>query len=254
MNGHYDCCSILLEKAQQRNELKLLLSNADLEGDLPIHLCAGRGHLDILRLLLQYDAVLTESNKEKKTVLHFAASQGRVEMTQFILQNVNYEFINQQDIDGNTALHVAAMNDRDSIVRLLIEYKADPNIRNNNGERPYDIAVAGKSQEAIRVLEPFNTKKSIYTIYYYYYYLLFICIDFTYRDGTFERGLFRGMKIAVPDIIEGEDADRTRDWAFFQYALRPRAPELFAVEDKNTHRYVVYRTITPETDEYILLL
>lgn len=250
MNGHYDCCSILLEKAQQRNELKLLLSNADLEGDLPIHLCAGRGHLDILRLLLQYDAVLTESNKEKKTVLHFAASQGRVEMTQFILQNVNYEFINQQDIDGNTALHVAAMNDRDSIVRLLIEYKADPNIRNNNGERPYDIAVAGKSQEAIRVLEPFNTKKSIYTIYY----LLFICIDFTYRDGTFERGLFRGMKIAVPDIIEGEDADRTRDWAFFQYALRPRAPELFAVEDKNTHRYVVYRTITPETDEYILLL
>lgn len=177
MNGHYDCCSILLEKAQQRNELKLLLSNADLEGDLPIHLCAGRGHLDILRLLLQYDAVLTESNKEKKTVLHFAASQGRVEMTQFILQNVNYEFINQQDIDGNTALHVAAMNDRDSIVRLLIEYKADPNIRNNNGERPYDIAVAGKSQEAIRVLEPFNTKKSIYTIYY----LLLLSIIYLYR-------------------------------------------------------------------------
>lgn len=181
MNGHYDCCSILLEKAQQRNELKLLLSNADLEGDLPIHLCAGRGHLDILRLLLQYDAVLTESNKEKKTVLHFAASQGRVEMTQFILQNVNYEFINQQDIDGNTALHVAAMNDRDSIVRLLIEYKADPNIRNNNGERPYDIAVAGKSQEAIRVLEPFNTKKSIYTIYYIIlYYIIYYLLSIIY--------------------------------------------------------------------------
>ena len=43
-------------------------------------------------------------------------------------------------VDGNTALHVAAKNNNKVMVKLLLAFKADPNIKNENNETPSDLA------------------------------------------------------------------------------------------------------------------
>jgi ankyrin repeat protein len=47
--------------------------------------------------------------------------------------------MNEKDKDGNTPLHYACIYNRISCVRILLNYNADVNIKNNNGKTPYDI-------------------------------------------------------------------------------------------------------------------
>jgi Ankyrin repeats (many copies) len=47
--------------------------------------------------------------------------------------------ISGQDADGNTVLHLAALQQNYIIVEKLLEHGADPTIQNNNGETPFDL-------------------------------------------------------------------------------------------------------------------
>ena len=46
---------------------------------------------------------------------------------------------NIKDVTGNTSLHIALYDNNDDIVRLLLESNADRTIPNNYGDRPIDI-------------------------------------------------------------------------------------------------------------------
>ena len=41
--------------------------------------------------------------------------------------------INYKDLPGRTALHFAVMNDNEEMVKILLCFKADPNIEDNQG-------------------------------------------------------------------------------------------------------------------------
>lgn len=48
--------------------------------------------------------------------------------------------LNSQDCDGNSALHHASQAGYDSIIEVLLEYKAKVTIKNNLGKIPLDYA------------------------------------------------------------------------------------------------------------------
>ncbi|HYY43993.1 MAG TPA: ankyrin repeat domain-containing protein [Actinomycetota bacterium] len=58
--------------------------------------------------------------------------------------------VNQRGEGGFTALHTAAANDDEDLVRLLLERGADPGIASDQGARPADIV----SDERLRSLFP----------------------------------------------------------------------------------------------------
>ncbi|KAI1077560.1 oxysterol binding protein [Whalleya microplaca] len=76
------------------------------------------------------------------TVLHLAIQCAEFDVVEYVLSNGNgYIDINQRDKDGNTPLHLAAIQGRAPLVRLLLEQKdINDAVANNQGKLPLDVA------------------------------------------------------------------------------------------------------------------
>lgn len=73
MNGRMDCCQMIFSKVDEYEEFVNL---PDPEGDYPVHACAERGYLEIMKLLNKYKADMKVTNNRGRTPLHLARAQG----------------------------------------------------------------------------------------------------------------------------------------------------------------------------------
>lgn len=65
-------------------------------------------------------------------------------MVQLLLQN--NANVNAITFAGNTPLHIARGRQMDFIVRILIKYGANINLKNIEGETPFDFKVRNKKR------------------------------------------------------------------------------------------------------------
>lgn len=65
---------------------------------------------------------------------------------------VDYDKTNIEDVDGNTALHSAAFLRNPEEAQILLEYKANPNARNDMGNTPMHNAVREDRVELVKLL------------------------------------------------------------------------------------------------------
>lgn len=75
------------------------------------------------------------------TALHQSAIDGNLECAQALV--ANRANVNCMDVESWTPLHAAAMTGRVEFVRFLLSAGADPTLKNNTNETPYDIAKNG---------------------------------------------------------------------------------------------------------------
>lgn len=109
--------------------------------------------IDIVKFLLNCQIDINHSDQNGKTPLHFSTAHNDFESTKLLLGNKHIE-INKNDKYGNNPLWVAVFNARGyyDIVKLLKEYGADPNSRNNNNKSPLDFAKQIGDDEMIKIL------------------------------------------------------------------------------------------------------
>ncbi|WP_336960147.1 ankyrin repeat domain-containing protein [Chryseobacterium contaminans] len=109
--------------------------------------------IDILKFLLNCKIDINHSDKNGKTALHFSAAHNDFESTKLLLDNELIE-INKTDKFGNNPLWVAVFNARGyyNIVKLLKDFGADPNSKNNNNKSPLDFAKQIGDDELIEIL------------------------------------------------------------------------------------------------------
>ncbi|WP_341757707.1 ankyrin repeat domain-containing protein [Candidatus Tisiphia endosymbiont of Ditula angustiorana] len=94
-----------------------------------------------------------------KNPLFTAVKTGNVKLVDHLVTKGN---VNNQDKDGNTALHYA-IEHKDNlkstkIVEMLLGMNADPNIADNDTNTPLDIASINGNYSNIRLLEKYGAK------------------------------------------------------------------------------------------------
>ncbi|KAL3742738.1 hypothetical protein ACJRO7_018107 [Eucalyptus globulus] len=97
----------------------------DKEGDSALHIAAFRGHIKVI------DEVVTVCpdawdiiNNKGQTALHAAVIGGQVKVVKHMIGKSNLEdLINEQDTDGNTALHLAVLHKKYNIMYILAQDK-----------------------------------------------------------------------------------------------------------------------------------
>ena len=114
----------------------------DREGRTPLHYAALEDRADDVRELLDAGAEVNAQDRGGYTPLHFAAQQGSISAaTLLVAAGAQVEIA---DGFGNTALHKAAFQFQGgdpALIRLLLDAGADPDIRNNTGKSPREVAL-----------------------------------------------------------------------------------------------------------------
>eukprot|EP00960_Hanusia_phi_P056489 763293-Hanusia_phi.AAC.6 len=134
MYGKEDKVNELLDKKFNPNV-------RDKDGLTPLHYACGEGHLGIVVILLQRGGDVFAKDKDGDGPLHVAVQERQEEICSYLLRH-KPEVIDMPGAHGNTALHLLAAMDSEweSLLVTLLESGADPNVKNDDGETPVQLA------------------------------------------------------------------------------------------------------------------
>ncbi|OCL09258.1 ankyrin, partial [Glonium stellatum] len=118
----------------------------DRYGNTLLHLLAGQGKTDLMKLLLKAGANVFEPNVSGFTPLHFAAGRGFTDAVQLLIDkgaDVSANYIGDPERDFwdtnpssqgvDTPLHYAATNGHVGVLGLLVKAGADVDAPNQRG-------------------------------------------------------------------------------------------------------------------------
>ncbi|KAJ6111771.1 hypothetical protein N7523_007832 [Penicillium sp. IBT 18751x] len=119
----------------------------------PLILAAMRGYLDIVKLLITYDATLEVTDSVGLSALYWAVSENQVEMARFLLScgaEINC------GVDGSTPLHSAITGfiteNHTEMIHLVLEHGADVNPSKETSNLPLMRAAISSKAALVRLL------------------------------------------------------------------------------------------------------
>ena len=107
-------------------------------GGIAIFYATQRGHSEIVDKLIVNGSDIWHIKRDGQTLLHYASRSKNKELLKRIL-SLGLD-VNQQDICGWTPLMIAVKFSKKEDVEILLEYDADPRIKNNEGKTAWDYA------------------------------------------------------------------------------------------------------------------
>ncbi|XP_029007428.1 serine/threonine-protein phosphatase 6 regulatory ankyrin repeat subunit C-like [Betta splendens] len=145
--GHCEALRLLCETL-------VSLDVRDIEGRTALHLAAQRGFAPCVEVLLKHQAFFTlKEHKHKWTALHVAAAMGQIDC---LLLLVNMEqsadIIDNTDIQGQTALMLAALGRHSDCVHILLEKGAKADAADKRGFTALHRAVMLGSEDCVSAL------------------------------------------------------------------------------------------------------
>ncbi|XP_043079186.1 ankyrin repeat domain-containing protein 24 isoform X4 [Puntigrus tetrazona] len=141
--GRLDCLEIILSHGVDINV-------TDGTGFNALHLAAKNGQSDCLKRLLQERMPVDAADSFGRTSLHHAAVSGCLSCTEIL-----WDFkanLDVQDGDGSTPLNLGAQMSRVELCAFLLERGANPNILDNQGRSALMLACESDSMETVEVI------------------------------------------------------------------------------------------------------
>ena len=99
--------------------------------------------------ILYLDHRIDETDNDGNTVLHHAARAGAKDIVELLLLLDADAYVNTRNKQGETPIFSAMKSDQQAIYNMLIEAGADPNIKNQGGQKAADMADIGRFQYAV---------------------------------------------------------------------------------------------------------
>ncbi|GEM06499.1 ankyrin repeat protein [Rhodotorula toruloides] len=132
--GHVDVIKWLIEDCGAIPELE------DGDGETPLHKAAHSGYLDVCRFLVSREVNVDATDSDGWTALHNASSRGWLDIVRLLLE-VGAD-IDHPSRHGYTPLMNAASKGQLPLVQYLLKQGADPLRRNTYGETAFDLAAS----------------------------------------------------------------------------------------------------------------
>jgi serine/threonine protein kinase len=150
--GHLDICKFLIDRGARINR-------SDRWGGSPLDDAHRHRHLDVIPYLREKGASTGSGNR--LTNLIKAAADGDIDEVEMLVQNAasvgkDKLDINKGDYDKRTALHLAAGEGHDGIVKFLCDAGAEVNVEDRWFRRPLDDAYQGSHEKCVTILESFG--------------------------------------------------------------------------------------------------
>ncbi|XP_046808710.1 transient receptor potential cation channel subfamily A member 1 isoform X1 [Lucilia cuprina] len=112
--GRYNTVKQLLDSEKG----SFIINESDGEGLTPLHIASQQGHTRVVQLLLNRGALLHRDHNGRNP-LQLAAMSGYTETIE-LLHSVHSHLLDQVDKDGNTALHLATMDNKPHAISVLL--------------------------------------------------------------------------------------------------------------------------------------
>ncbi|KAL6036600.1 hypothetical protein STEG23_016663, partial [Scotinomys teguina] len=108
---------------------KSLVTRTDQDSRTPLHWACSAGHTEIVEFLLQLGVPVNDKDDAGRSPLHIAASAGQDEIVKALLvEGAQVNAVNQNDC---TPLHYAASKNRHEIAVMLLEGGANPDAKDH---------------------------------------------------------------------------------------------------------------------------
>ncbi|KAG9343819.1 hypothetical protein JZ751_013200, partial [Albula glossodonta] len=141
--GKLEVCRLLLEQGAA-------VAQPNRRGIVPLFSTVRQGHWQIVDLLLTHGADVNMADKQGRTPLMMAASEGHLGTAEFLLaQGASLPLM---DKEGLTALSWACLKGHLPVVRALVERGAATDHADKNGRTPLDLAAFYGDAEVVQFL------------------------------------------------------------------------------------------------------
>ena len=147
LTGNIEIVKSMLEQGVDVN-------GKDLEGTTALMLSSYNGHTNIVKLLLDNGAHIEARSKVGRTALMFVSTGPFPETVTLLLEND--ASVNAVDHDEHfTPLMHAAAEGLLEIVKILLEYGADPSLRDIDGDTAASFALQNGHKDVVNLLKKY---------------------------------------------------------------------------------------------------
>ena len=129
---------------------KTTVESRNAADESPLMLASLKGLQSVVVKLIDRGA---DVNKPGWTPLHYAATKGHLEVMKILLDN--HAYIDAASPNASTPLMMAAMYGTPSAVKLLLEAGADPSLKNIQGLTAIDFAQRDKRADSAEIIAAF---------------------------------------------------------------------------------------------------
>ncbi|RXN05753.1 transient receptor potential cation channel subfamily A member 1-like protein [Labeo rohita] len=145
---------ILLKGEEVGLSIDTHINYVDKSCSSPLHLAVRGGNLDVIKLCIAYGAKIEQQQCDKSTALHFACSQGAIEVVKVMLSTYHKvcDLINITDGANQTPLHKAAIFDHYELSEYLISQGADIDFVDCKGHSPLLLATSCGAWRTVNLL------------------------------------------------------------------------------------------------------
>ena len=120
------------------------------DGQTPLHSAVKEGKIDIVKFLVENNAMIDANDNERVTPFQLAMAGGKLEVAHFLLQNgANIDARNSVD---KTSLHLAASEGNIESVKFLVDNGAMIDAKENDSMTPFCCAVLSEKFDVAQFL------------------------------------------------------------------------------------------------------
>ena len=118
-------------------------------------------NLDVLNMLLEYGLKLNYSETAGCDLLFFSGLNKRMwkmNMKEMIVNGLDINSLNGKGFSYLMILSCSNFRNKYEVIRYFLEFKPDPNIKNNDGLTAYDLALKNEDDEMIKIISNYMNK------------------------------------------------------------------------------------------------